>query len=58
MRPPLDALRVTPERSAHILDGEPGDGGGHRHGVGSPGTALPEAMDMPTDPIGKLNVQG
>ncbi len=36
-RPQLDALRVSPERRAHILDGEPGGGGGHRHGVGNPG---------------------
>ena len=36
-RPPLDALRVTPERSAHILDGDATGRGGHRHGVGNPG---------------------
>lgn len=36
-RPPLDALRVGDERRAHILDGDPGGGGGHRHGVGNPG---------------------
>jgi len=36
-RPPLDALRVTPERTKHILDGDAFGGGGHRHGVGHPG---------------------
>jgi hypothetical protein len=36
-RPPLDALRVTPERTSHILDGDATDSGGHRHGVGKPG---------------------
>jgi len=36
-RPPLDALRVTPERAKHILDGDANDSGGHRHGVGHPG---------------------
>ena len=37
-RPPLDSLRVTPERTTHILDGdETGSGGGHRHGIGNPG---------------------
>lgn len=44
-RPRLDALRVVPERAVHILDGEPG-GGGHRHGVGSPGkTEFPASLD-------------
>src|SRR5271154_3375658 len=28
-RPPLDAIRVTPERMVHILDGD-STGGGHR----------------------------
>jgi len=36
-RPPLDALRVTPERTKHILDGDAVGSGGHRHGVGHPG---------------------
>jgi Bacterial EndoU nuclease len=36
-RPPLDELRVTPERAAHILDGDDAGRGGHRHGVGNPG---------------------
>lgn len=45
-RPPLDALRVTPERSAHILDGEADGKGGHRHGVGNPGkTEFPASWD-------------
>lgn len=35
-RPPLEAIRVSPERIVHILDGDPG-GGGHRHGTGKPG---------------------
>jgi hypothetical protein len=34
-RPPADGIRVTPERTTHILDGD-GTGGGHRHGVGKP----------------------
>src|ERR1700722_850001 len=36
-RPPLDAIRITPKRSAHILDGDADGKGGHRHGVGNPG---------------------
>jgi Bacterial EndoU nuclease len=36
-RPPLDALRVTSERTKHILDGDAVGSGGHRHGVGNPG---------------------
>lgn len=35
-RPDIDALRVTPERATHILDGD-ATGGGHRHGTGKPG---------------------
>ena len=35
-RPPLDALRVPPERAIHILDGD-ATGGGHRYGTGKPG---------------------
>jgi hypothetical protein len=42
-RPQLDALRVTPERTAHVLDGD-GKGGGHRHGTGQRGkTEFPES---------------
>jgi hypothetical protein len=36
-RPQLDALRVSPERRAHILEGDADGSGGHRHGVGNPG---------------------
>ena len=36
-RPSLDALRVSPERRTHILDGDADGGGGHRHGTGNPG---------------------
>ena len=36
-RPPPDALRVTPERAVHILDGDADGSGGHRHGTGRPG---------------------
>jgi hypothetical protein len=44
--PPLDALRVTPERSKHILDGDATDSGGHRHGTGNPGkTEFPASWD-------------
>jgi hypothetical protein len=35
-RPTPDAIRVTPERVTHILDGD-STGGGHRHGTGKPG---------------------
>jgi len=35
-KPPLDAIRVTPDRRTHILDGDD-FGGGHRHGTGKPG---------------------
>jgi hypothetical protein len=35
-RPDLDALRITSERTTHILDGDK-NGGGHRHGTGKPG---------------------
>jgi hypothetical protein len=45
-RPPLDAIRITPERSAHILDGDDSGRGGHRHGVGNPGkTEFPASWD-------------
>jgi Bacterial EndoU nuclease len=44
-RPSLDALRVTPERLTHILDGD-STGGGHRHGTGKPGkTEFPADWD-------------
>jgi hypothetical protein len=35
-RPPLEALRIPPERAIHILDGD-ATGGGHRYGTGAPG---------------------
>jgi hypothetical protein len=35
-RPPQDAIRITPERTIHVLDGD-STGGGHRHGTGKPG---------------------
>jgi hypothetical protein len=45
-RPSLDALRVTPERTGHILDGDATGRGGHRHGVGNPGkTEFPASWD-------------
>jgi hypothetical protein len=45
-RPPLDDIRVTPERTEHILDGDSTDSGGHRHGVGNPGkTEFPSSWD-------------
>jgi hypothetical protein len=44
-RPALDALRLTPERLTHILDGD-STGGGHRHGTGKPGkTEFPASWD-------------
>ena len=37
-RPSPEDMRVSPERTTHILDGdEKGSGGGHRPGVGKPG---------------------
>jgi hypothetical protein len=36
-RPPVDDIRVSPERRGHILDGEADGSGGHRHGTGNPG---------------------
>ncbi len=45
-RPPLDAIRITPERTAHILDGDDAGRGGHRNGVGNPGkTEFPASWD-------------
>ena len=45
-RPKAEDIRVTPERTTHILDGEPDGGGGHRHGVGKPGkTEFPASWD-------------
>jgi Bacterial EndoU nuclease len=46
-RPPPDGFRVSPERMTHILDGDPGDGGGgHRSGTGKPGkTEFPASWD-------------
>ena len=46
-RPPLDRIRVSPERAADILDGDStGNGGGHRHGTGRPGkTEFPASWD-------------
>jgi len=45
-RPKVEDVNLTPERSTHILDGEPGGGGGHRHGVGKPGkTEFPASWD-------------
>jgi hypothetical protein len=47
-RPPLDAIRITPERRTHILDGD-AYGGGHRHGTGRPGkTEFPATWDDET----------
>jgi hypothetical protein len=44
-RPPVDAICVSPERTTHILDGD-SNGGGHRHGIGSPEkTEFPASWD-------------
>lgn len=44
-RPSLADIRVSAERQSHILDGDR-TGGGHRHGVGSPGkTEFPADWD-------------
>jgi Bacterial EndoU nuclease len=44
-RPVPDAIRVSPERASHILDGDE-YGGGHRHGTGRPGkTEFPASWD-------------
>ena len=45
-RPPVEAIRVSPERRAHILDGDGDGSGGHRHGIGSPEkTEFPAGWD-------------
>src|SRR6266566_2703073 len=46
-RPSVEAIRVSPERTVHILDGDGIEGGGgHRHGVGKPGkTEFPASWD-------------
>ncbi len=45
-RPPMDGFRVSQERRTHILDGDPGGGGGHRSGTGEPGkTEFPASWD-------------
>ena len=45
-RPKAEDIHATPERTTHILDGEPGGGGGHRHGTGIPGkTEFPASWD-------------
>ena len=46
-RPAVEDIRVSPERTTHILDGDlVGNGGGHRHGVGKPGkTEFPASWD-------------
>jgi Bacterial EndoU nuclease len=45
-RPPAEGIRMSPERATHILDGEPGGGGGHRHGTGRSGkTEFPASWD-------------
>jgi hypothetical protein len=36
VRPAPDTIRISPDRSTHILDGD-AYGGGHRHGTGKPG---------------------
>ena len=44
-RPPADGIRIPPERTTHILDGD-STGGGHRHGTGKPGkTEFPAIWD-------------
>jgi hypothetical protein len=44
-RPALDSLRMPPERTIHILDGD-ATGGGHRYGTGKPGkTEFPASWD-------------
>ena len=50
-RPAIEAIRVSPERITHILDGEPGriGSGGHRSGTGRPGkTEFPASWDDET----------
>ena len=46
-RPSVEAIRISPERTTHILDGDGIEGGGgHRHGVGKPGkTEFPASWD-------------
>ena len=55
-RPPLDALRIPPERAIHILDGD-ATGGGHRYGTGAPGkTEFPASWDEEKITSSILNV--
>jgi hypothetical protein len=43
--PDPDSIRITPDRAAHILDGD-ATGGGHRSGTGMPGkTEFPADWD-------------
>jgi EndoU nuclease-like protein len=45
-RPKAEDIRVTPERTTHILDGDADGSGGHRHGTGIPGkTEFPASWD-------------
>jgi hypothetical protein len=45
VRPGPDTIRISPDRSTHILDGD-AYGGGHRHGTGRPGkTEFPAGWD-------------
>lgn len=47
-RPRPEDIRLTPDRLAHILDGDE-YGGGHRHGAGIPGkTEFPESWNDDT----------
>jgi hypothetical protein len=44
--PPAEGIRMSSERTTHILDGEADGGGGHRHGTGKPGkTEFPASWD-------------
>jgi len=44
-RPAMEDIRMSSERTTHILDGDE-TGGGHRHGVGVPGkTEFPASWD-------------
>jgi hypothetical protein len=48
-RPEVEGIHLTENRRSHILDGEPGGRGGHRHGTGIPRkTEFPAGWDDDT----------
>jgi hypothetical protein len=49
VRPDAESIHIDEDRRGHILDGESGSRGGHRHGTGRPGkTEFPADWDDDT----------